>query len=334
MASSSGSFTAPAHTLDTAALILVGEGATPAQLAERFGALAAAGRADGAAALMARLASLGLVRVASGEGDRTSYVLTPLGQEYAGDAIGGQTDVVTQLEALERLRTDLLSTIAHELRTPLTAVRASVGLLRDPRVRPDEAAQAQLLDRIARSAERMQRLVSDVLDLARFRSGTLTLQARRFDAVALACEAGTALASLLQAADQHVDLHLPDGPVWVYGDRRRLEQALLNLLSNAQKFSPPGATIGLSVAVDGGDVIWTVEDRGPGIAPEHRARLFERFFTSASDSSGPGAGLGLPISLAIAEAHGGTIQVETEVARGSSFALRVPAHGPAELGEL
>lgn len=324
----------PAHALDTAALILVSEGVTPDQLAERFCALAAAGRADGAAALLARLARLGLVRVASGEGDRTSYVLTPLGQQYASSALGGQPEVTAQLEALERLRTDLLSTIAHELRTPLTAVRTSVGLLRDPRVQPDEAAQAQLLERIARSAERMQRLVTDVLDLARFRSGTLTLQARRFDGVALAREAGAALVSLLQAREQHLDLRLPDGPVSVYGDRRRLEQALLNLLSNAHKFSPPGAAIGLSVTVEGNDVIWSVEDRGPGIAPEDRVRLFERFFTSASDSSGPGTGLGLPISLAIAEAHCGTIEVETAPGRGSRFALRVPAHGPTDLGEL
>jgi signal transduction histidine kinase len=180
----------------------------------------------------------------------------------------------------------------------------------------------------------MQRLVTDVLDLARFRSGTLTLQARRFDGVGLAREAGAALASLLQDRAQHLDLREPDGPIWVYGDRRRLEQALLNLLSNAHKFSPTGATIGMALTVEGEDVVWSVEDRGPGIAPEDRARLFERFFTSASDSGGSGTGLGLPISLAIAEAHGGTIEVESEPGRGSRFALRVPAHGPAELGEL
>jgi signal transduction histidine kinase len=180
----------------------------------------------------------------------------------------------------------------------------------------------------------MQRLVTDVLDLARFRSGTLTLQARRFDAASLAREAGAAVASLLQARDQRLDLCVPAGPVWVYGDRRRLEQALLNLLSNAHKFSPTGAPIGLTMAADGDDVVWSVEDRGPGIVPEDRARLFERFFTSASDSGGSGTGLGLPIALAIAEAHGGTIEVESQPGKGSCFALRVPAHGLAELGEL
>jgi signal transduction histidine kinase len=334
MATPSSFEAVPAHSLDTAALILVGDGATPDQLAARFHTLEAAGRPEGAAGLLARLARLGLVRVASGEGDRASYALTPLGQQYAGSALGRQPEVEAQLEALERIRTDLLSTIAHELRTPLTAVRTSVGLLRDPRIRPDEAARAQLLERIARSAERMQRLVTDVLDLARFRSGTLTLQARRFDGVGLAREAGAALESLFQAGAQHLDITAPDDPIWLYGDRRRLEQALLNLLSNAHKFSPTGATIRLAVASEGDDVVWSVEDRGPGIAPEDRARLFERFFTSASDSGRSGTGLGLPISLAIAEAHGGTIEVETEPGRGSRFALRVPAHGPAELGEL
>jgi signal transduction histidine kinase len=142
------------------------------------------------------------------------------------------------------------------------------------------------------------------------------------------------VASLLQAREQRLDLRLPDGPIWVYGDRRRLEQALLNLLSNAIKFSPPGAAIGLALTIESDDVVWSVEDRGPGIAPQDRARLFERFFTSASDSGGSGTGLGLPISLAIAQAHGGTIHVETELGRGSRFALRMPAHGPAELDDL
>jgi signal transduction histidine kinase len=109
---------------------------------------------------------------------------------------------------------------------------------------------------------------------------------------------------------------------------------LLNLLSNAHKFSPAGAVIRLSVAAEGDDVIWSVEDHGPGIASEDRARLFERFFTSASDLGGSGTGLGLPISLAIAEAHGGTIDIDTEPGRGSRFALRVPAYGPTALGDL
>jgi signal transduction histidine kinase len=334
MASSALPTTPDLQPLDTTALMLLGDGATPEQLAERFSSVESARRPDGAAAMLARLAGLGLVRVAAVEGGQARYVLTVLGRQYANGALGGQAAVEAQLLALERLRTDLLSTIAHELRTPLTAVRTAVGLLRDPGVKPDAAERERMLDTIARSAERMQRLVTDVLDLTRLRAGSLRLQARRFDAVTLARDAGAAVASLLQARRQQLDLHLPDAPTWVYGDRRRLEQVLVNLLSNAHKFSPDGASIGLTVATIGDDVLWTVADRGCGIAPEDRDRLFERFFTVASDSGGSGAGLGLPIALAIAQAHGGTIDVESEPGRGSTFVVRVPIQGPSELGDL
>ena len=121
----------------------------------------------------------------------------------------------------------------------------------------------------------------------------------------------------------------------MYGDRRRLEQALHNLLSNAHKFSPDGAEVRLSVAARGDDITWSVADHGPGIAPEDQSRLFERFFTVATDASGDGAGtgLGLPIVRAVALAHGGAIEVESAVGRGSTFTLRVPASGPAGAGE-
>jgi signal transduction histidine kinase len=244
--------------------------------------------------------------------------------------LGGQPDTMVQLTELERLRTDLLATIAHELRTPLTAVRTCVGLLRDPTVQPDPEAQARLLKTIEQSAERMQRLVADVLDLSRFRSGGIRLQLRRFDACALARDAAAAMTPLLQARGQRLVLTLPRSPTWVYGDHRQLERALLNLLSNAQKFSADGAEVRLAVAAQGDDIAWSVADDGPGIAAVDRARLFERFFTVATDASGDGAGtgLGLPIARAIALAHGGAIEVESTVGRGSTFTLRVPASGP------
>jgi signal transduction histidine kinase len=320
----------------TAALVLVGQGATADELARRFAAVESVGRPEGAARLLARLAGLGLVLVANAEGEQDRYELTVLGQEHAAATLGGRTDTMLRLEELERLRTDLLSTIAHELRTPLTAVRTCVGLLLDPTVRPDPDARSQLLRNIEQSAERMQRLVADVLDLTRFRSGGIRLQLRRFDACALARAAAVAMAPLLGARGQSLEPALPDGRVWVYGDRRRLEQALLNLLSNAQKFSPAGAAVRLSVAVRGDQVAWSVADRGPGIAPEDQRRLFERFFTVASDTSadGGGTGLGLPIARAIALAHGGAIEVESAVGGGSTFTLRVPASGPVGAGEL
>jgi PAS domain S-box-containing protein len=263
------------------------------------------------------------------DGTRISLELTiTLLHDDAG-AVAGAAAIIREVS-------QSWETVAHELRAPLTAVRTCVGLLRDPSVQPDPAAHAQLLKTIEQSAERMQRLVADVLDLTRFRSGSIRLQLRRIDARALARNAAIAMAPLLDARGQRLDLRLPGSPTWVYGDRRQLERALLNLLSNAHKFSPDGAVVRLSVATQGVDIVWSVADDGPGITEPDRARLFERFFTVATDASreGAGTGLGLPIVRAIALAHGGAIEVESAVGRGSTFTLRVPASGPAGAGEL
>lgn len=321
--------------LIAAGVSLVGESATAAELAERFTSFDPVRRPAGAAALLARLASLGLVAVASGEDDRVRYVLTPLGHQLANAAVAGHTEPTTPLEELERMRTDLLATIAHELRTPLTAVRTCVGLLLDPGVQPDPEDRARLLRTVKQSAERMQRLVTDVLDLTRFRAGRIRLQNRRFDAGELAHDVAGVIAPLLRVRGQSLALEVPDAPVWVYGDHRRLEQALLNLLSNAHKFSPVGAEVRLSVEARGAAVDWSVQDSGPGISAADQARLFERFFTVSTDAvrPGTGTGLGLPIALAIARAHGGNIEVRSVLGRGSTFSLHVPASGPEEAGE-
>jgi signal transduction histidine kinase len=318
-----------------AALLLVDNGVSPTELAERFSAVCRAVQdRAGAAMLLDRLAELGLVRMTRQDRE-PHYVLTVLGEQHAQATLAGQPELAGRLAALEQLRTDLLATVAHELRTPLTAVRTSIGLLLDTSVQPEPEMREHLLRTISDSAERMQRLVTDVLDLARSRMGGMALQLRRFDAVALAREVAAPLRPLLDSRQQQLDLDLPGSPVWVYGDHRRLEQALTNLVSNAHKFSANGSPIRLTVSRHGPDVAWTVIDRGVGIAPEDRPRLFERFFSSPTDAAGQraGTGLGLPLALAIAQAHGGTIDVESALGQGSRFTLRVPVAGPPEEDE-
>jgi signal transduction histidine kinase len=149
-----------------------------------------------------------------------------------------------------------------------------------------------------------------------------------FDARALARDVAVSVEPMAAAREQLVRLELPDAPVPIVGDRRRLEQALLNLVANAQKFSPSGrdVTIGVRGDPDRSRVRWTVTDEGPGIGPDDQVRLFERFFVGSSDrSGGGGAGIGLPTALAIAQAHGGTIEVDSELGRGSTFHLVVRA---------
>jgi len=301
------------------------------------GALAAALSDDGlelsasrAGDLLAHMARLGLARVAGYEDGEARYVATSLGQRAAASLVAADADVRVGLEELERLRTDLLATVGHELRTPLTAIRTSAGLLLDPGLEPTDAQRQQLLGTIGRSADRMQRLLTELLDLARLRAGRFDMELAPFDARELAKEVASAVEPMAAARDQVLRLDLPDAPLTVRGDRRRLEQALLNLVANAQKFSPSAAEISLRVARGPDEVRWTVVDRGPGIGAEERERLFERFFVGTSDRStggrggGGGAGIGLPTALAIAQAHGGTVEVESEVGRGSTFHLVVP----------
>lgn len=277
--------------------------------------------------LLAHAAQMGLARVAGYEGGDARYVATSLGQRAVASLLATDPEVRVGLEELERLRTELLATVGHELRTPLTAIRTSAGLLLDPGLDPTPVQRQQLLGTIGRSADRMQRLLADLLDLARLRSGRMELERIGFDAAELARDVAAAVGPMAAARDQDIRLEMPETRISVTGDRRRLEQALLNLVANAQKFSPSGAEVLVRLTADEGSVRWTVTDHGPGISPQEQARLFERFFVGSSDRSGAGggAGIGLPTALAIAQAHGGTIEVASTVGEGSTFGLVVPA---------
>jgi signal transduction histidine kinase len=316
--------------LSITALGLVGSSATAPDLERRFADLGAVLRAGLAGELLEELGSLGLVRVARG-GDRT-YALTSLGQQVVDRGLWA--NAADALKDLERLRTDLLSTIAHELRTPLTVVRTSTGLLLDPTSRPTAEQREAMLETIERNAERMQRLINDILDLARFRSGSIRLQLRRFGAIELAQAVIAIVRPLADRRGQELVLDAPGRPgPHVFGDRPRIERALLNIVSNALRFSPDGGLIKVRLRQTGsGDIRWSVIDTGAGIGPDDQARLFERFFVGTNDMHAPGegVGLGLPTALAIAQAHGGTIEVRSRVGMGSTFVLAVPADGPPE----
>lgn len=314
------------------ALSLLEDGATASALVARFAGIGADIDEATAERLLDQLADLGLVRVTRGAGPQRVFVATSLGQRSGGVLSGAVDQAAGLLRDLEEMRADLLSTIAHELRTPLTVIRTSVGLLRDPDTRPSPEQHLALLDTIERNADRMQRLVTDTLDLTRFRAGRIALQLRRFDAIALA---KAVVAPLVPASAARIDLHAPPNPVWVFGDRRRLDQALVNLVSNALKYSPVETRVSLTVTRQPPEVHWEVADQGPGIPPEERARLFERFFVGRNDRTGTrdGTGLGLPIALAVAQAHGGRIDVDSEPGAGSRFAIVVPADGPHEVDQ-
>jgi two-component system OmpR family sensor kinase len=221
----------------------------------------------------------------------------------------------------ERLRR-FVADASHELRTPLTSIGGYAQLFRHGAAeRPEDLAKT--MERIEREAARMGVLVEDLLLLARMDEG-MTLTAGRFDLAALAARA----AEGARAADpeRRIELHA-DGPVELEADEDRLQQVLDNLLANARAHTPAGTHVSVTVAAspDGGGTV-EVADDGPGVPPEHRARVFERFYRaddSRSRGGGGGAGLGLAIAAEIARAHGGTLTlVPTE--RGATFRLIVP----------
>jgi signal transduction histidine kinase len=194
--------------------------------------------------------------------------------------------------------------------------------------------EERLLEAISQSAMLMQRLVTDFVDLARFQSGTIQLEVCHFDARVLTREAALGMSALFDSRRQSLVIDAPKRPRWIEGDRRRLGQALSNLLSNAQKFGPEDSVIRVKVAVQDGEASWTVSDSGPGIPESAQRLLFERFFTLPEGDlvKSSGTGLGLSIAMAIAQLHGGTIEVDSEPGRGSSFTLRIPV-APASEGD-
>jgi signal transduction histidine kinase len=325
------STSAPSSPLAVAALALVQRGATVADLEGRFSEHGADLRPGVIEGLLTELQSLGLVRIARGSPAR-EYVRTSLGQRVVDH--GAWTDAAVPMKDLERMRTDFLSIIAHELRTPITVMRTLTGLLLDPASDPTVEQRQAMLETMERNAERMQHVIGEILDLARYRSGTIGLQLRPFDAAELAESAVSTIRPLAAGRHQTVELRLPPSPApRVFGDRQRLDRALLNLVANAQRFAPDGGviTVGLEGPTDG-LIRWSVTDDGPGISVEDQAHLFERFFVGrpGPTESQEGVGLGLPRALAIAQAHGGSIEVRSRPGQGSTFTLVVPSAGPAE----
>ncbi|MCS6801831.1 MAG: PAS domain S-box protein [Chloroflexota bacterium] len=232
---------------------------------------------------------------------------------------------ITERKKVERLKNEFVSTVSHELRTPLTSIRGSLGLLKGGVGGPLPPEAANLVDIAFKNSERLVRLINDILDIEKIESGKLHFERQPIELTHLVASAIEANEGL--AAEFGVRLTLGERvePAVVLGDYDRLMQVMANLLSNAAKFSPRGAEVRVDVARSRGGFRVAVRDRGPGIPPQFRHRVFERFAQAdASDrrQSG-GTGLGLSISKAIIERHGGTIGFETSEA-GTTFWFELP----------
>jgi signal transduction histidine kinase len=232
---------------------------------------------------------------------------------------------VTQQRELDRLKDEFVATVSHELRTPLTSMMGFLEMIREGEAGELSDEQKRFLAIVYRSSERLQRLVGDLLFVARLDANGLQLQfgsARLDDIVRDSVESSSAL-----ARSREVELVSEIHPVPpVSGDRERLTQLVGNLVSNALKFTPAGGRVTARTFVDGSYAVVEIEDTGIGIPAAEQSRLFQRFFRSstATEQAIPGTGLGLVISKAIAEAHGGSIGVTSSSGEGTCFRVEIP----------
>jgi signal transduction histidine kinase len=228
----------------------------------------------------------------------------------------------TQLERVSRNKSSFLADLSHELRTPLNGILGASELLSQGVFGELNERQDEYVGDIRTSGEHLLRLINDVLDLNRIEAGQVDLESEAIPVNGLLQGCAALVRSLVSA--RALDLRVEAAPegLTVAGDERRLTQVLCNLLSNAVKFSPEGGCIRLGASERELEVLFSVEDDGPGIAPEFQERIFEQFFRTATDREG--TGLGLPLARRLVELHGGRIWVETSPGRGSRFAFTLP----------
>jgi two-component system sensor histidine kinase KdpD len=227
----------------------------------------------------------------------------------------------TQRARSEQMRSSLLSAVSHDLRTPLATITGAATALRDEPGRLGPGQGAELVDPICTEAERMERLVGNILDMVRIESGGMAL---RRDWVPLEEVLGSALVRLeARLQGRLVRTELPENLPLLPVDPVLFEQVFVNLFDNVVKYTPAGTPLAVVARVAGGVLEIEVVDRGPGIPPGEEERIFEKFQRGTQTGSG-GVGLGLPICRGIVEAHGGTIAATNRQDGGAVFRILLP----------
>ena len=233
------------------------------------------------------------------------------------------------LEELNRVKSDFVSSVSHELRTPLTSILGYVEILGDGYGGDLTDEQLRMMDIVGRNAERLLGLIEELLLMGSLESGTLKLALAPVSVKALLEDAYQAVLPDLSARSLDVVLDVASDADIITGDPRRLDRALINLLTNAIKFTPDGGRVTVSTRRTGDQVDIEVADTGIGIPLEDQGKIFDRFFRSSSAAhlAVPGTGLGLAITKMIVEGHGGHITVSSIPGEGTSFVISLPLNG-------
>jgi PAS domain S-box-containing protein len=248
---------------------------------------------------------------------------------------GTSTDINDQKKAEEELReadrrkTQFLATLAHELRSPLPPIRNALEIMRLAHNEPDAVERGRAM--IERQIKQLVRLIDDLLDLSRISRGKIELRKERIDAATVVQSAVETSQPLLDAAEHHLTVALPPEPLFLDADPTRLAQVLINLLTNAAKYTDPGGRIWLRASREGDRAVFSVRDTGIGLAADQIPRIFEMFTQvgRSEERSQGGLGIGLWLVRSLVELHGGSVEVRSDgPGQGSEFILRLPLEIP------
>lgn len=240
---------------------------------------------------------------------------------------------ISPLEEIERLRNEFLGMVSHELRTPLTAIKGSAATVLGSRRPVDEAESREFFQIIDEQADRLRDMVDNLLDLTRIEAGSLSVTAQPTGLPEIIQEARNTI--VRNGARQEIRIYLPEDLPHVNADQRRVGQVLVNLLSNAAKFSPEAAPIDIDVVRDPVFVTVRVKDQGRGVSAETLPHLFKKFSQIHEDGGSrmAGSGLGLAICRGIVEAHGGRIWAESPgLGEGTAFSFTLPVAAATATG--
>jgi signal transduction histidine kinase/ActR/RegA family two-component response regulator len=233
---------------------------------------------------------------------------------------------VTERAQLEKTKSDFVATASHELRSPLTSIKGFVELLSRSKELPER--EREFVDVILQSTDRLVDLVNDLLDVARLEAGKMEVHPRLFDVGEVLREVATLMGPRLAEKQQRLDLHVPPGLPRALADPARVRQIVSNLVSNAHLYTDDGGRLSLSVRPDNGTVALAISDTGRGMNDEELEHVWDRF-VRREDGAG-GTGLGLSIVRSLVDIQGGSIAVDSELGRGTTFTVRLPAEPDEE----
>jgi two-component system sensor histidine kinase KdpD len=234
------------------------------------------------------------------------------------------TAEAAMLRQADHIKSEFLAAMSHDFRSPLTVVRGAVELLLGERPGTLTPRQRDLAESAERNIRRLEDFTEQLLEMARLEEGQITLEREELDPVALLRDVVAQHSPLAKEKRQWIRLDLDAGPPIVIADRSRVTQALANLVMNAIRYAPSGTPILISARQNGTSVRFEVRDHGPGIAPEDRQRIFDKFFRGRAAEGTTGSGLGLAIARSLLTLHGGTLEYEDTPGGGSTFVASLP----------